>query len=67
MNPNAIISAMFANNPQLKNNPVIQNAFQMAQAGNADGIRQIAENVAREKGVNIQSVVDQINKTNVHN
>lgn len=66
MNPNAIINMFMQNNPQIQNNPMIKNAMQMAQQGDAKGIEQMARNIAKEKGVDINVLINQL-KSNMRN
>lgn len=66
MNPNAIINMFMQNNPQIQNNPMIKNAMQMAQQGDAKGIEQMARNIAKEKGVDINALINQL-KSNMRN
>ncbi len=60
MNPNQIISMLFQKNPALQQNPIIQNAFRMAQNNDVQGLKTMAENVAKEKNVDINQLINQI-------
>lgn len=60
MNPNQIVSQMLKNNPAIKNNPMMQNALQMAQQGNEQGLQQLVQNVAKSKGINLNELQEQV-------
>lgn len=49
-----------ANNNQLMSNPMMKNTIQMAQQGNMQGIKQMARNLCKEKGLNADDVFNQI-------
>lgn len=48
------------NNNEMMKNPIINNAMQMYQKGNTEGINQLANNIAKEKGVDINQLKQQI-------
>lgn len=54
-----IVQQMLANNRMI-NNPMIQNALQMYQRGDINGINQLAQNLCREKGVDMNEAIRQI-------
>lgn len=54
-----IVQQMLANNRMI-NNPMIQNALQMYQRGDVNGINQLAQNLCREKGVDMNEAIRQI-------
>lgn len=54
-----IVQQMLANNRMI-NNPMIQNALQMYQRGDMNGINQLAQNLCREKGVDMNEAIRQI-------
>lgn len=60
MNPQAYAMQMLNQNPQLKNNPIMQNAISMAQSGDTNGLATIAQNLARTKGINLQQMMQQM-------
>ena len=60
MNPNQLINSMLKNNPALRNNPMIGNAMQMAQNGNIQGLQELANNIAKEKGIDINTFKQQL-------
>ena len=47
-------------NSQIMNNPMMQNAFNMYQNGDNDGLKNLAENICREKGINPDDALKQI-------
>lgn len=54
-----ILQQLMNNSPAIKNNPMIANALQMAQRGDTNNLRTLAENIAKEKGVNIAEIARQ--------
>lgn len=60
MNPQALVNMMLQRNPTIKNNPMIQNAMQMAQQNNVNGLQDLANNIARSKGLDINQVANQV-------
>ena len=41
-------------------NPIVKNAIEMYQKGDADGINKLAQNLCHEKGLNMQDIEKQI-------
>ena len=64
MDPQAILSMLMAQNPNFNSNPMISNALNLYNSGNTDGLKQIAENLARQKGVDINAIKRQITNCN---
>lgn len=60
MNPSQILNMMMQNNPNYKNNPMAQNALNMLQSGNANGLEEMARNLAKTRGVDIDALRKQI-------
>lgn len=54
-NPQAMIKNMMGNS-QIANNPMATNAMEMFQSGNIDGLKSLAENLAKEKGTTVDDV-----------
>lgn len=54
-NPQSMIQKLMGNN-QIASNPMAMNAMEMFQSGNIDGLKSMAENLAKEKGVKIDDV-----------
>lgn len=48
MNPQQLIMSIMQNN----NNPILQNAINLAQNGNASALQSLARNLAQQKGLN---------------
>lgn len=48
MNPQQLIMSIMQNN----NNPILQNAMNLAQNGNAAALQNLARNLAQQKGLN---------------
>lgn len=55
MNPQAMIQKMMGNS-QIAHNPMAMNAMEMFQSGNIDGLKSLAENLAKEKGTTVDDV-----------
>ncbi len=55
MNPQTMIQKMLGNG-QIASNPMAVNAMKMFQSGNIDGVKSLAENLAKEKGQNVEDV-----------
>lgn len=54
-NPQAMIKNMMGNS-QIAQNPMAMNAMEMFQSGNIDGLKSLAENLAKEKGTTVDDV-----------
>lgn len=48
------------NNSQLMQNPMFQNAMQMYQKGDIEGVNKLAENLCKEKGTSVEEMKRQI-------
>ena len=59
LNPNFIIQQMMKN-PNLANNQLAQNALQMYQNGDKNGLNEMMNNLCRERGVTRESIENQI-------
>ena len=68
MNPLMMIGQMMKNggNPQqifqqmMGNNPIMKNAFEMAQKGDSKGVEELARNLCREKGINPDEAITKV-------
>ena len=60
-NQQAFIQHMM-NNSQIMQNPMIRNAMQMYKNGDAKGLKDMAENLAKERGTTPQQVQEIIKK-----
>lgn len=58
-NPEALMRQIMGNN-QIMSNPMAKNAIEMYQSGDVDGMKQMAENLAKEKGTTIDEVKNNI-------
>lgn len=58
-NPQAFFQNMM-NNQQVMQNPVLQNAVQMAQNGDSQGLEKLARNLCAEKGVDVDQAVNMV-------
>lgn len=56
MNPQMILQMILQNCPQVQNNPMFQNAMQMMNGGNINGIQGLVQNVCQAKGVSVQDM-----------
>ena len=58
-NPQAFIQQMM-NNSQVMQNPIMQNAMEMYQKGDTQGLQAMAENLAKERGTTVDDMKSQI-------
>lgn len=58
-NPQAFLQNIAKNN-QVMRNPLAKNAFEMYQSGDIEGVKSMAENLCKEKGVTIDEVKNNI-------
>ena len=63
MNPMMnIIKNKIMNDPQIKNNPMAQNAMQMIQSANTQGLKSMAENMCKERGITVEQAKEEVMK-----
>ena len=62
MNPMNIIKNKIMNDPQIKNNPIAQNAMQMIQSGKTQGLKSMAENMCKERGITVEQAKEEVMK-----
>lgn len=62
MNPMNIIKNKIMNDPQIKNNPMAQNAMKMIQSGNTQGLKSMAENMCKERGITVEQAKEEVMK-----
>lgn len=55
----AILNQMI-NSPQVQNNPMAKNAMQMYQNGDTNGLKSMAENLCKERGITIDEAKQKI-------
>lgn len=70
MNPMNLIQMLKGGNPaqmlmgmlrqQSGNNPVMQNALDMAEKGDIDGLKNLAHNLGKENGIDVDSAMKKI-------
>lgn len=60
INPMQMILNQMMNSPQIKSNPMSQNAMRMYQSGDTKGLQEMAENLCRENGTNPEEVKNRI-------
>ena len=58
-NPQQFLQSVMGNN-QIMQNPMVKNAISMYQSGNSEGLKNMAENICREKGINPDEAYKQI-------
>ena len=58
-NPQAFIQQIM-NNSQIMQNPMVKNAMQMYQNGDTKGLKDMAENLAKERGTTVDDMKRQI-------
>ncbi len=58
-NPQSFLQNIAKNN-QVMSNPLAKNAFEMYQSGDIEGVKSMAENLCKEKGVTIDKVKNNI-------
>ncbi len=54
-NPQQLIQQL-SNNSQIMSNPMAKNAMEMLQKGDNDGLKQMAENLCKERGTTMEDV-----------
>lgn len=53
MNPMQAILNQIINSSQVQNNPMAKNAMQMYQNGDSNGLKSMAENLCKERGITV--------------
>lgn len=51
MNPMQLMLNKMINSPQVQQNPMAKNAANMLQNGDSEGLKKMAENLCRERGI----------------
>lgn len=59
MNPNQLLNSILSNS-SLMQNPMAKNTLEMYRRGDIDGLKRIAENLCKERGVSVDSVAQNI-------
>lgn len=60
MNPRSVIQNFMNSNPEISQNPIAQNAMRMAQNKDIFGLKSMAQNLYRERGLDINQAYNQI-------
>lgn len=70
MNPMQLVQMLKGGNPQQMlmgmlqqqsgNNPMMKNVLDMVQKNDAAGVEQLARNLAKEKGINVDDALSQL-------
>ena len=55
----AILNQM-VNSPQVQNNPMAKNAMQMYQNGDSNGLKSMAENLCKERGITVDEAKQKV-------
>lgn len=56
INPMQMILNQFMNNPQIQNNPMAKNVMDMYRKGDMDGLRNMANNMAKERNTTVDEI-----------
>ena len=59
-NPMQIIQSVMSNKSLINSNPMLKNAVGMYQSNDTNGLKQMAENLCRERGMNIDDIRKQL-------
>ncbi len=59
VNPQAVIQQIMRNN-QMMSNPILKNAMEMAQKGDSKGVEELARNLYKEKGLDINEAMQRV-------
>lgn len=57
---NQFILQQLMNSPQIRNNPMAQNALQMYQNGDSKGLNEMANNLAKERNIDLNEFTNKI-------
>lgn len=62
MNPQFILQQMLGGDmrQKIENSPVVQNAISLNRSNDINGLKQIAENLCQNKGINLQDAQNQL-------
>ena len=59
-NPQSAIQNFMNTHPEMAQNPIAQNAIRMAQSGDVSGLKSMAQNLYKERGLDINQAYNQI-------
>lgn len=60
MNPMQAILNQMVNSPQVQNNSMAKNAMQMYQNGDSNGLKSMAENLCKERGITVDEAKQKV-------
>ena len=60
MNLMQMILNQMINSPQIQNNPMAKNDMQMYQSGDSNGLKSMAENLCKERGITIDEAKQKV-------
>lgn len=60
MNPMQAILNQIINYSQVQNNPMAKNAMQMYQNGDTNGLKSMAENLCKERGITVDEAKQKV-------
>ena len=60
MNLMQMILNQMINSPQMQNNPMAKNAMQMYQSGDTVGLKTMAENLCKERGITVDEAKQKV-------
>lgn len=60
MNPMQAILNQIINSSQVQNNPMAKNAMQMYQNGDTNGLKSMAENLCKERGITVDEAKQKV-------
>ena len=60
MNPMQAILNQMVNSPKVQNNPMAKNAMQMYQNGDSNGLKSMAENLCKERGITVDEAKQKV-------
>lgn len=60
MNPMQMILNQMINSPQVQNNTMAKNAMQMYQNGDSNGLKSMAENLCKERGITVDEAKQKV-------
>lgn len=59
-NPEQALEQLLSQNPNIKNNPLMQNALKMFHNGDTKGIETMARNLMSENGQNADEIINKL-------
>lgn len=62
INPIQYVEQAMKRNPQLANNQIMQNTMNMYKEGNVSGLQNLAENICKTKGIDMNNLISMFRK-----